>query len=199
MPEDAASRTRPLITRLVKTWFEINGLWLLAAIMAIINSCLLCCCGPSSPIVLKAEANMTVVCWAFVPAPPPIRATAARLCGPLEHVSGSVQTWPRWCSLATRWKLQSIATALCFFGQATSVGDCVECEGSSGPRWPTMQKICSNSLSLRVTLSGAAHVWVCSVCACGERRQPGHNSATPLARQSAQITPSLQKLNTAGG
>lgn len=92
MPEDAASRTRPLITRLVKTWFEINGLWLLAAIMAIINSCLLCCCGPSSPIVLKAEANMTVVCWAFVPARQPIRATAARLCGPLEHVSGSVQT-----------------------------------------------------------------------------------------------------------
>lgn len=39
MPEDAAWCT--LITRLVKTWFEINSLWLLAAIMAIINSCLL--------------------------------------------------------------------------------------------------------------------------------------------------------------
>lgn len=39
MPEDAAWCT--LITHLVKTWFEINSLWLLAAIMAIINSCLL--------------------------------------------------------------------------------------------------------------------------------------------------------------
>lgn len=51
--------------------------------------------------------------------------------------------------------------------------------------------------SLRVTSSGAAHVCVCSVCVRGERGQPGHNTATPLARQSAQITPSLQKLNTA--
>lgn len=92
MPEDTAWRTWPLITRLVKTWFEINGLWLLAAIMAIINSCLLCCCGPSAPIVLKAEANMSVVYWAFIVALQPIRATAARLCGPVEHVSGSVQT-----------------------------------------------------------------------------------------------------------
>lgn len=61
MPRDAVEHTRPLITRLVKTWFEINGLWLLAAIMAIINSCLLCCCGPSAPIVLKVEANTSVV------------------------------------------------------------------------------------------------------------------------------------------
>lgn len=85
MPEDAAWRTWPLITRLVKTWFEINGLWSLAAIMAIINSCLLCCCGPSAPIVLKAEANTSVVYWAFIPALQPIRATAARLRGPVEH------------------------------------------------------------------------------------------------------------------
>lgn len=92
MPEDAAWRTWPLITRLVKTCFGINSLWLLAAIMAIINSCLLCCCGPSAPIVLKAEANMSVVYWAFIPALQPIRSTAARLCGPVEHVSGSVQT-----------------------------------------------------------------------------------------------------------
>lgn len=102
MPEDAAWQTQPLITRLVKTWFEINGLWLLAAIMAIINSCLLCCCGPSAAIVLKAEANMSVVYWAFVRALQPIRATAARLCGPVERVSGSVQTSPRRCSLAFR-------------------------------------------------------------------------------------------------
>ena len=92
MPEDAAWRTRPLITRLVKTWIDINGLWLLAAIMAIINSCLLCCCGPSAPIVLKAEANMSAVYWAFIPALQPIRPTAASLCGTVEHVTGSVQT-----------------------------------------------------------------------------------------------------------
>lgn len=79
MPEDAACRTWPLITRLVKSWFEMNRLWLLAAIMAIINSCLLCCCGPPAPIVLKAEANMSAVYWAFIPARQPIRATAARV------------------------------------------------------------------------------------------------------------------------
>lgn len=33
--------------------------------MAIINSRLLCCCGPSAPIVLKAGANMSAVYWAF--------------------------------------------------------------------------------------------------------------------------------------
>lgn len=92
MPEDAAWHTWPLITRLVKTWFGINGLWLLAAIMAIINSCLLCCCGPSGPVVLKAEANMSVAYRVFIPALQPIRPTAACLCGPVEHVSGSVQT-----------------------------------------------------------------------------------------------------------
>lgn len=91
MPEDAAWHAWPLITHLVKTWVEINGLWLLAAIMAIINSCLLCCCGLSAPIVLKAEANMSAVHCVFIPALQPIRATAARLCGPVERGCGSVQ------------------------------------------------------------------------------------------------------------
>lgn len=85
-------RTWPLITRLVKTLFEIKGLWLLAAVMAIINSCLFCCCGPSATVVLKAEANVGVVFWAFIPALQPIRATAAFRRGPAEQVSVSVQT-----------------------------------------------------------------------------------------------------------
>lgn len=93
MLEYAASHNWPLIAlRLLKTCIEINGLRSLADIIAVINSCLLCCCGPSAPIVLKAEANRSVVYWAFIPAPQPIRATAACLSGPVEHVSGSVQT-----------------------------------------------------------------------------------------------------------
>lgn len=63
MPEDAAWCT--LITHLVKTWFEINSLWLLAAIMAIINSCLLAVVVLQPPIVLKAGINMCVVYWVF--------------------------------------------------------------------------------------------------------------------------------------
>jgi len=101
MPEDPAWWIWPIITRLVKTWCKINSLWLLAAIMAIINSCLLCCLGPPAPIVLKAEANMSIVQWALIPALQPIRATAAHLCGPVEHVSGYVQRWPCCCS---HWK-----------------------------------------------------------------------------------------------
>lgn len=88
--------------------------------MAIINSCLLCCCGPSAPIVLKAKANVRVVYWAFIPALHPIRATAACLC-PVEHVSGSVQTWPC-CWSENSW---SNASALSFLGRAVAVAVCV--------------------------------------------------------------------------
>lgn len=69
--------------------------------MAIINSCLLFCCGPPAPIVLKAGDNMSVAYWAFIPALLPIRATAAHLFGPVEHVSGYVHSWPL-CS--SHWK-----------------------------------------------------------------------------------------------
>lgn len=125
--------------------------------MAIINSCLLCCCGPSAPIVLKAEANMSVVYGAFIPALQPIRATAACLCecvcGPMEHVSGSVQIWPCCCSLASRLKLRIHCNHSVLYRRATSVCNCVKCEGSSGSRWPTMQKICSE-LCLQVMWNG---------------------------------------------
>lgn len=72
--------------------------------MAVINSCLLCWWGPSAPIVLKAGGNMCAVYWVFISAPQPIRVTAAHLSGPVERVSGSVQTWPRCYSRAPRWK-----------------------------------------------------------------------------------------------
>lgn len=65
MPADAAQRTRPLITRLVKFWSEMKSLLLLAAVMAVINSCLLCCCGPLTPFVLQVVANMSVAYWGF--------------------------------------------------------------------------------------------------------------------------------------
>lgn len=151
--------TRALITRLVKIWFEINGLWLLAAIMAIINSCLLCCCGPSAPVVLKVEANMTLMHWASFSAQQPIRVTAACLRGPAEHVSGSVQTWPLCCySLASCWKLPIHCCGSALYRQVTSVSHYVKCDGSSGPRWPTME-IISSEISLWVTWNGV-------VCAC---------------------------------
>lgn len=133
--------------------------------MAIINSCLLCCCGPSAPIVLKAEANMRVVYWAFIPALHPIRATAACLCGPVEHVSGSVQTWPCCWSLISFWKLLILYNCSELYRQATCVCDCIKYEGSSGPWWPTMQKICSE-LSKLVAWNGITHVCVC-MCRLG--------------------------------
>ena len=83
--------------------------------MAVINSCLLCCCGPSAPVVLKAEANVRVGYWAFSPALHPIRAAAACRPGPVERVSGSVQTvTPAAAPSPLAENRRSIATTRCF-------------------------------------------------------------------------------------
>lgn len=82
MPADATQCSPPLITRLVKFWSKMKSLLSLAAVMAVINSCLLCCCGPLTPFVLQVVANMSLAYWGF------------HCCSAANQRDSSLSAWP---------------------------------------------------------------------------------------------------------
>lgn len=126
MPADAAQRMRPLIARLVKFWSEMKSLLLLAAVMAVINSCLLCCCGPLTPFVLQVVANMSVVHWGF------------RCCSAANQRDSSLSAWP---SEACLWFCPKPDPAAAAAASPPTAGNCGSNPVQAGHIWGPLSQV----------------------------------------------------------